>query len=207
MSEYRAITSTRISYTSLANEERNFNATGRFFYLTTGTDVEITVLDNMRRKLVDKVTLVAGRGIKFPESWDALGFQVLVKSATAQAIVLDVIDGEIVDNSFIISASSAVRVTPSLTTLTSDDGTPVAIAQDACTLVSAAAATIQRRWIRNSHATISVYLRSDNTKAQSAIKLGPGDIALVENQSALYVYNVAASGASVDIYVDTETTT
>lgn len=205
--DFRAITSTRIDYTSGAGETKVFSATGRCWYLTIGTDVQIEVWDQMNRKLVDKTTLVAGRGIKLPERWsDLLGYKVAVYSASAQAIKLDVIDGEIIDNSFIISSASAVTTTPSGTTLTSA-AAPVSVAQDAVTLVSAAAADIQRRWVRNDHATISVWLRSNTTKAESAIEIAPGEIALVENQSNLYVYNKAASGASVDIYVDTETTT
>lgn len=204
MAAYRALTSTRISRTFAANEEFTVPATGRFYYLTRGTDVDITVLDDQKRKLVDKVTLVAGRGIKFPETWETLGYTVTIKSPSAQAVILDVIDGEIVDNSFIISSASAISTTPSGTTLNSSAAAVSALAT-ATTLISAAASNIQRRWFRNADAALTVYLRSTNATAQSAIVLGPGDVAILENQSAIYAYN--PGGAPVAVWCDTETTT
>lgn len=199
---YRAITSTRISYTSAAGETRTINATGTFFYLTTGSNVEVSVWDSDNRTMIDKVVLVAGRGVKFPPDYPP-GFKVAIRSAAAQAIVLDVIDGEIIDNSFIISSASAVTTTPSGTTLAT--GAVVSALATASTLISAGAANIQRRWVRNADAATTIYIRENNTAAQSAIALAPGAVAVLENQSDLYAYN--ASGAPVNVYVSTETTT
>lgn len=200
----RAITATSIKYTSAANQTRNFNATGTFFYCTFGTDIEVTVWDDTKAKLADTVVLIPGRGFKFPDNSAALGYQVQIRSPTAQVVQLDVIDGEIIDNSYIVNSNSAVFTTPSKTTLTSATAAISAVA-GATTLINAGAANQRQRWIRNGHATDVMYVRGTNATVQSAMAVVAGGILLVENQSALYAYVPGAN--AIPVYVDVETTT
>lgn len=195
MGQYRVLTSTKIEYTSAAAETRSFNATGRCYYLTQGTDVLITVVDDQNRKLMDQFSLSVGRGVKFPENSELLGYRVFIKSATAQTISLDVLDGEILDNSVIIANTNAITVVPGAAGSWTDvAGTSAAAGASTAMANLGADGTRIRAIVGNPiSAANAIYLRFNNTAAISPVAIQPGNFVEVEGIQAVYIYNPGAS--------------
>lgn len=191
---YPVITSTRIEYTSAANQTKMQPATGTFFYLSQGTDVSVTVFDDSKRKLADKVLLTAGRGFKFPEGFPAKGFSVEIFSPSAQIVSLDVIDGEIIDNTFILGSGAIIEVKPAPNGTWSDvAGTAVGAGLSVAQAQLGLDATRLQAAISNPAASANeIYVRFDNTTAASAIRVPPGSTAVVEGVQAIFVYNSGA---------------
>ena len=195
MGQYRVLTSTKIEYVSAADETRTFNATGRCYYLTAGTDVQITVVDDQNRKLMDQFSLSIGRGIKFPESSDLLGYRVFIRSTTAQVISLDVLDGDVLDNSVIIANTNAITVVPGPGGTWSDiAGTAVPAGTSTAQANLSADANRIRAVIGNPAASVNpIYVRFNGTAALSPVVINPGGFAEVEGIQAIYVYNPGGS--------------
>lgn len=191
MTNYRVLTSTRIEYTSTADEMRTFAATGRFFYCGLGSDIYVTVFDMSNRKLMDQFRLTAGRGVKFPEASDLLAYKIQIKSPTAQAISVDVLDGEIVDNTVIISNTSILQTRPGAGGSWSDvAGT--AVGAGACVSQANLAADSKRALALIGNPATSanpIYVRFNNTAAVSPLAIAPGSAVQVEGIQAIYVYN------------------
>lgn len=191
MSTYRVLTSTKIEYVSAADETRSYNATGRCYYLNQGSDVLITVLDDQNRKLMDQFSLSAGRGVKFPESSDLLGYRLFIKSASAQTISLDVLDGDVLDNSVLIANTSPLLVRPGPGGTWSDIAGTSAVAGASTAMANLGADSDRvRAVIGNPSASANViYVRFNNTAAASPVIINPGGFAEVEGTQAIYIYN------------------
>ena len=140
---------------------------------------------------MDQFSLSAGRGVKFPESSDLLGYRLFIKSASAQTISLDVLDGDVLDNSVLIANTSPLVMRPGAGGSWSDIAGTAAVAGASTAMANLGADGDRvRAVIGNPLSSANVlYVRFDNTAAVSPIIVNPGGFAEVEGIQAIYVYN------------------